>query len=228
MSKRKLDDTGLEADKDSKKPKLFTLLYSAFNYALDGNEDEANEYWERATRRVKRCRKFRKGAKQIPEVEFKYDDIWLPLHLAIEHAAPYSLIKAIVRKYNDGCKVAFDGMSPLEIACTHPKKISRDVGFLRDDTEWENIITLLMKVHPGAIDFGKNTALHLVLEYNPSLKLVKRMIEYHTNKIDADAAVGKKKKKRRKKKKILLEMKDEQDQLPLHVATEHGRSKMLT
>jgi len=41
------------------------------------------------------------------------------------------------------------------------------------------LILLLMPKNPVAIDTNKSTALHLILEYNPSLALVQKMIEIH-------------------------------------------------
>jgi len=222
MSKRKFND------KESK-PELFRLMYRAFNHQLSSNDDKANKYWEKAKRRVKKDRTFRGEH----EIQFKEGGCLLPLHLAIQHAAPYSLIKEIVNQYSDGCSVKFGGESPLEIACAHPKKSSRElVEKLRDDMDWEDVILLLMKKNPAAIDAGKNTALHLVLEHDPSLELVQSIIEFHQNNkssATSSSTVAKQKKKKKKKKKrkeihCLLEMRDIQGQLPLHVAVEHVAS----
>lgn len=107
---------------------------------------------------------------------------------------------------------------------TQKKTSCEAVQGLRDDSDWESVIQLLMKKNPAAIEGSSNTALHLVLEHNPSLKLVQSMIDCQASSISKTLASTKRSKKKRKKKKRLLEIKDEQTQVPLHVAVEHVAS----
>jgi len=212
MSKRMYD--GSDDDADESNPELFRLLYAAINHHFNADDENAKKYWGKAKRRVKKGR-------HVEEVQFKEDGFILPLHLAIQHSAPFNLIKALVDQYDAGCSVVFGDEMPLIMACGYPRRLARDVNDLRYDAEWEKVILLLMKKNPAAIDANKNTALHLVLEHNPSLELVQGMIELHqSSKTSVTSRVRKKKKTERNKKVSLLEMRDEQNQLPLHVAVE--------
>jgi len=214
MSKRKYDSS--EDDADESTPKLFRWLYAANKYNFKDDDENAKKYWDKSKRRVKKRR-------YMKEAQFKADGFILPLHRAIEHAAPYNLIKALVNAYADGCSVVmFGDEMPLKMACGYPRRLATEVNNLRYDSEWEKVILLLMRKNPAAIDASKNTALHLVLEHNPSLELVKEMIELHqSSKTSVTSRVGKNKKTKRKKKVSLLEMRDEQNQLPLHIAVEN-------
>jgi len=191
-----------DSEENEDKPRLNRMLYRAHEHDKACNDDTANELWDRAKRRVKMRRTFH----DVVEVQFKEDGYYLPLHRAIQHGAPYHLIKELVDEYTAGCSVLCHDEMPLQTACGYPRHVWRQVQDLRYDTEWEEVILLLMQKNPAAIDTNKSTALHVLLEYNPSLALVEKMIDIHFSNNNTNVS--------------LLEMRDEQNQLPLHVAVE--------
>jgi len=88
-----------------------------------------------------------------------------------------------------------------------------------------------MEKFPEAIGSTKNTALHLLLEHNPSLALVDKMINLSnslsscaTSSSTPSSSLSQRKMNKKKAKRQILEVTDEQDQLPLHVAVEHQAS----
>lgn len=133
----------------------------------------------------------------------------LPLHLALSLDAPLDLIQVIIDAYPDGCKahVIIKTNFPLILAI-HWKKHDNTPETRR---EKETLIKRVFNEAPEMgtrLGEGKATILHSILEHQPSVDIVQYLIRR------VEGLPG-------KQKKLLYKEKDEEKQLPLHVAIEY-------
>mmetsp|Transcript_18763 Transcript_18763/g.27119 ORF Transcript_18763/g.27119 Transcript_18763/m.27119 type:complete len:474 (+) Transcript_18763:778-2199(+) len=159
-----------------------------------------------------------------PEVEV-FDDMGnLPLHIALASTsrAPFSIVEALVNQYEAAVETPTDTGEdlPLTLACS-PKLVLRGQHDCKElavlaGSDLEKTIFLLMRKYPQAISKQSKegaTALHTLLEHRPQLPLVSEMIRL----VDEDIASDKESRTRQR----IVDIKDCQGQLPLHVAIQY-------
>ena len=202
---------------------LYDFLTDADWNHRHGNLETANMNWRSAEQRAKTDK---------DEAKHLYvDGSYTALFFAVFSQAPYYVVEAILKAYPEACKIT---SLPLRVACEIGSKESpMDKNVKPYSAETENIIRLLMKSYPEAIDRDvdslkstiKTTALHLILEHQPTLSLVKGMVGINEKLRGSATSSTSKRTAKRVKQNSLLETADKQGQMPLHVALEYNASE---
>ena len=200
--------------KSPKNSKIFRLIQTAIFCEEEQKYEEAKKFWKGT---LKYIQKEKENHPDVLKDATKYEDEIrrTPLLLATEGNAPFEVIRALIHANVESCNepYMYNNAYALHYACSGQKKRNKPQQQQILQRNPEPTIRLLMETCPQAImkqhDDGNVTALHLLLEIRPSLKLVKDMIQLSNNQV-----VGKVKIERNS----ILNMKDSENQLPIHVA----------
>ena len=177
---------------------------------LDG---EASKYFERCIRRVKKNATCQENS-DVREVDFRDELGRTLLHILCEENAPAVLVKEVLKANPNNCQVIFavDEQLPLHKACGFKPKIGGVPPTPEFFRRKEELVRTLMEAYPPGIlaqeDEGE-TPLHLLLEWTKNKALVKRMVDL-ANQVRSN--------------KNILQIKDKEEQLPLHIAVDHESS----
>mmetsp|Transcript_14207 Transcript_14207/g.18943 ORF Transcript_14207/g.18943 Transcript_14207/m.18943 type:complete len:471 (+) Transcript_14207:23-1435(+) len=156
------------------------------------------------------------GVEVVREVEVVDHSGKLPLHIALDHMsrAPFNIVKALIEQYKEAVKIPTKVSTnlPLTLACSPKDRDWKGMDVLAG-SDLEKTIILLMRKCPRAISKKSKeggTPFHMLLEHKPQLPLVSEMIHL------ADGLIAKRDKSQGKQR--LLDIKDCEGQLPLHIA----------
>ena len=212
--------------KDAVPCKLYALILKGLEYQAksvkaraNGKNDEtvkkledvANKYWERCIRRVQKKASCQ-GDPDVKEVDYRDEVGRTLLHILCEENAPAAVVEKILEANPDNCRVIvpYDMQSPLHKATgTKDKRGASEEFFARK----EKLVRLLMEAYPPAIlmkeEEGETTPLHFLLEWTKNKNLVKRMVDLANQE---------------RSPTNILQIKDKEDQLPLHIAVDYESS----
>ena len=203
--KKEMDETGSKFPKNSK---LYQYIQTAIFCEDTDKYEEATKYWNAVLKYFATEKNSHHSVKHATKL--KYCSGRTPLLLATEGNAPFRVIKALVHANEESCAEPFtdDNAYALHNACAHQRKQTK-----QPQRNPEQTIRLLMETYPQAImkqhEIGNATALHLLLKIKPSLKLVQDMIQLSNNQVVGVVKI---------ERNSILNMKDSEHQLPIHVA----------
>ena len=188
-----------QSDDDEEDETIYDLIKNADFYRSKGNTSMADNCWENVILRSKEKKE---------EVKQKHQSGLLTiLSMTITYHAPYNVVEMISRIHPEACRDDYPSL-PLYLAIVHMDGLP----------EWEKVVELLMMYYPEAIKYGESntTILHKLLEHQPSVHLVRSMVECHRLLITDEVSES--------QNTPLLLTKDENDQIPFHVAVEFQAS----